>query len=170
MSEFRANPRRKTRQAVRMLALALGMFVVFVPALSPGTPAPDQVTPIPSQRADEAGANAVNAQTGAATYGYAFTMPPARGMGPSLSLNYSSNGPIRGTIAHGWTLDSLPLIRRNVRLEAPGAVTHVYEANLGGHTDTLVQVTDPAAEPGASAFRAKYDQAFTRYEKTSTGA
>src|SRR5205807_6160484 len=50
-------------------------------------------------------------QQGAATYTYPVTVPPGRnGMAPQLALRYSSQSPLRGGVAVGWTLN-IPSVR-----------------------------------------------------------
>src|SRR5687768_5715286 len=47
----------------------------------------------------------VSPQTGAALYSFPIPVPPGRsGMAPQLSLDYSSQNPLRGGIAAGWEL------------------------------------------------------------------
>jgi hypothetical protein len=158
---------------LHILALVAPLFFGLV-AAADTSDVPDQATNVPTLRADEAGSKTVNPQTGAASYSYSFKLPPARGVGPTLGLHYSSNGPMRGTIAYGWTLD-IPEIRRNVLLEVAGTVTDpnpaitmgkAYEVSLGGQVQRLVQVSDPAPSSGAKAFRARFDASLVRYEKT----
>jgi hypothetical protein len=96
--------------------LALAVFVSFRPASS----APGDiftVTAPASMEAPKAAASigdgdaSVATQTGALTYSYAVKVPPGRhGVQPSLSLSYSSQAPIYGTLASGWSLSGLPII------------------------------------------------------------
>ena len=55
----------------------------------------------------------VSTQTGALQYSYPIQVPPGRnGMVPHLALSYSSQAPIYGGIAAGWSL-SIPEIRED---------------------------------------------------------
>lgn len=55
----------------------------------------------------------VSTQTGALQYSYPIRVPPGRnGMVPQLALSYSSQAPIYGGIAAGWSL-SIPEIRED---------------------------------------------------------
>src|SRR5689334_11469393 len=71
--------------------LCFGLIAASTAIADP--PAPDQATAISTLRPDEAGTKTINVQTGAASYSYPFTLPPARGVGPTLALHYSSSGP-----------------------------------------------------------------------------
>lgn len=63
--------------------------------------------------------------SGAAAYSYPFQLPPGRnGLQPSLALSYSNsamNGAIRrisgGTIASGWSLSQIAIVRTGVELQ-----------------------------------------------------
>src|SRR5262245_1970252 len=80
-------------------------------------------------------------RTGAASYGYRFQLPPARGgYAPALNLSYSSAAQPLGTeIAWGWELTPLPRIRRNVHRDgAPGASGYVVD--MGGGEQDLIPV------------------------------
>jgi hypothetical protein len=60
-----------------------------------------------------AGEAAVSSQTGAFTYAYPISVPPGRhGLAPQLALTYSSQAPIYGGIAAGWSL-AIPAIRED---------------------------------------------------------
>ena len=55
----------------------------------------------------------VSTQTGALQYSYPIQVPPGRnGMAPQLALSYSSQAPIYGGVAVGWSL-SVPEIRED---------------------------------------------------------
>lgn len=110
-------PVRRTRIAARVLALSLAFMVVgYRPAFSnPGdifsvsapliTQQPQQSAPIASSDAS------VSTQTGALTYQFAVKTPPGRGKAsPALSLSYSSQAPIFGGLAAGWTLSGVPMV------------------------------------------------------------
>ena len=54
----------------------------------------------------------VATSTGALQYGYPLAFPPGK-MQPSLAMSYSSQAPIYGGIAAGWTLGGLHDIRQD---------------------------------------------------------
>jgi RHS repeat-associated protein len=105
-------------------------------------------------------------QRGAATHTYQIPVPPGRnGMAPSLALRYSSQAPIRGGIAVGWTLD-LPAIRIDTSQGVQGERT--YTATLNGVSGRLVKVQDRAVG-GGETYRVDYDRTFTRFERLPDG-
>jgi hypothetical protein len=58
----------------------------------------------------QTGAASVSSANGAMSYSYPIAVPPGRqGAQPSLALTYSSQSPIYGGIAAGWTLQ-VPMI------------------------------------------------------------
>jgi RHS repeat-associated protein len=101
-------------------------------------------------------------QVGAATYTFAIPVPPGRnGMAPALALRYSSNSPLRGGIAAGWTL-SLPTIEQDHALGVDGGLR--YKAALGSAVGRLVAVPDDIPfDDGDSAYRVDFDDGFTRF-------
>src|SRR5262249_55900726 len=103
------------------------------------------------------------AATGTVSYTYKFTLPPARGVAPELGLVYSSAGSVRGDIAQGWSLSPLPAIRRDVTRE-PTAGERAYTAYFGGSVQELVRVSGDETAGGGTAYRAKLDRDFTRFE------
>ena len=72
----------------------------------------------------------VNGFNGAATYAYGFNIPTGRrGLQPDLGLSYTSsalNGAVRhanaGTVATGWSLNEIAVVRTGVKF-APGSIT-----------------------------------------------
>lgn len=132
------------------------VFVVAAPA----------VTQDPPKAADiSVGDASVSSQTGALNYSYALKVPPGRnGMAPSLRLAYSSQSPIFGTVANGWSLVGIPLIELDTsegRI-APSAPT--YTSSLSGGRP-LVQVDEPGL--GDKGYRAQNDASWIRYEQFS---
>src|SRR5580704_1809670 len=109
--------RPRVRMGARLLALGMALHAIgaFQPAYAdPGdifaVAAPavtaDQPTPTPLMDGDES----VATKTGAFQYSYPINVPPGRdGIQPHLALSYSSQAPIYGGIAAGWSL-SLPII------------------------------------------------------------
>jgi hypothetical protein len=138
---------------------------------------PDLASPSPQQlRPEERGAYSVNPQSGAATYTYPFTLPPARGFAPGLSLSYTSNGTTRGDIAQGWSLGPIPVIRRDVQREV-SPNTPQYTAHVGGTIQELMKIDAgldasllPSGASSVESYRAIIDHDFTRFEQvTVTG-
>lgn len=96
---------------------------------------------------------------GSFSYAFPITVPPGHnGLVPALSLQYSSNAPLRGGIAAGW---SLPLPSIEVDRSVPDRA--VYVADLGSGRTQLVPVTDPSL-PGFQ-FRARVDSDQARFEQ-----
>lgn len=103
----------------------------------------------------------VSTSTGAAQFTVPIVVPPGRnGMQPSLALTYSSQNPLRGGIAAGWSLH-IPAIRVDTS-EGRLAATH-YMSTLAGN-QRLIRVREPAS-PGAETYRAEHDSTYTRYER-----
>ena len=89
-------------------AMALVAFIQVRATASPGDifsiAAPNLSADQPKAAALNAGDASVSPQTGALTYTYPIRVPPGRhGMQPSLGLTYSSQAPIYGTVASGWS-------------------------------------------------------------------
>jgi hypothetical protein len=90
--------------AGRLCRLAAVLSLSASILLPYSTPAHSQSMSIPGQFAVSS--------TGAATYNIPISLPPGTaGMAPTLSLEYSSQGP-NGLLGVGWTLGGLPSINR----------------------------------------------------------
>jgi RHS repeat-associated protein len=155
------------KSLVRSAALALPTLLVLVAHATPNPiDAPDVADPKIQSRPSEGGAYSINSRTGSAAYSYAFKLPPARGGNPpSLALSYSSSGGVRGDVAQGWSLTTIPVIRRDVLRESTPDLRQ-YTVDLGNGVQELVRVTEgftPAAN--VLTFRAKLDRDFVRFEK-----
>ncbi|MEM7133158.1 MAG: RHS repeat-associated core domain-containing protein [Chloroflexota bacterium] len=100
-------------------------------------------------------------ERGTATYTFPIEVPPGRnGMQPSLALRYSSNSPLRGGIAAGWTFD-LPMIERDHSLGVDGGLH--YKASLPSASGRLVKVDDKLPfDDAVAAYRVNFDTSFTR--------
>jgi RHS repeat-associated protein len=130
------------------------IFATSAPAI--GTPAP-QATPI------SAGDASVS-QTGTLSYSYPIGVPPGRnGSQPRLALSYSSQAPIYGGVAAGWTLEGIHWITEDTsqgRIAGPQR----YQSTLAGGRP-LVAVSEPTSTGSLQAYRARNDSSWTRYER-----
>jgi RHS repeat-associated protein len=181
-----APSRRPARRSVGAALLAIACVGLMVaPALS--APADITVMPVPQLGADapkaekiQDGDVSVATQTGSLNAGYPITVPPGRGgMAPSIGLSYSSQGPIYGTLAAGWSLSGLPDIRIDPQASAlnqpfPFALRSQpenlrYVSGLAGGRPLIL--TDEVKAAGvAQTFRAQNDATFSRYELMSSTA
>lgn len=104
--------------------------------------------------------------TGAMEYSYPIATPPGRnGMQGHLALSYSSQGPIYGELAAGWSL-GIPIISEDTsrgRLRQAGSGIKEYKSSLAGGRP-LVAVSEPAPS-GYATYRAQNDASFTRYQR-----
>jgi RHS repeat-associated protein len=128
-------------------------------ATDPFAGLPNIKTSAPKAAAVDDGDYGVDEQRGAVTYNFPIEVPPGRnGMAPSLALSYSSQAPLRGGLAVGWTGLELPYIDIEPKVH-PGEPKY----RLGG-TNRLVKVED--ARAGATeVYRAEFDAGFTRWER-----
>ncbi|MCA9677457.1 MAG: hypothetical protein KC464_20705 [Myxococcales bacterium] len=163
-------------------AIALLLVVGMV---RPGLGAPGDVTvmPAPMLGADPPKATelhdgdaSVATQTGALSYSYPITVPPGRlGNQPQLALSYSSQAPIYGGVAAGWSL-SLPEIQRDTSegiLRPLGFTSDSrpykkFVSTMAG-SRPLIAVTEPAESTVYKTFRAQNDTSYTRYEWMQPG-
>ena len=96
--------------ALLATATVLGGRSFAAPADVFSSPAPVIGSDPPKAAELKTGDASVSTQTGQLSYAYPIQLPPGRaGMVPHVALNYSSQAPIYGTIASGWSL-SLPAI------------------------------------------------------------
>jgi hypothetical protein len=161
----------KLTRTAPYLALAITLFATRADG-EPADPFSDNTPSFDSPKPDatppfEMGEYSVSEKSGASTYGYAVTVPPGRqGMQPQLALSYSSQAPLRGGIAAGWSLD-LPVIRLDVSggLDAPPR----YVASFGPSSGTLVPVPAAYALRGGTPYRLELDDAFTLLERMPAG-
>src|SRR5687767_13072707 len=117
MSLLRVSKRQRRTGSVRWTAAAMGA-VLCSTALSFADPqdAFDSITQQQAKTPDSLALSdaepGVSEQQGTATYRFDVTLPPGRnGMKPSLALEYSSGGELRGGLGVGWNF-SLPNIER----------------------------------------------------------
>jgi hypothetical protein len=177
------------RPAARGLAafLATVTLVQFSPVR--GAPADIFSIPAPVIGADppkaadvKDGDSSVSTQTGALTYSYPIQVPPGRnGMAPQLALSYSSQAPLYGGIAAGWSL-SIPEIREDSsqgRLRTHSPETELLQGSAAPADDRFVSSLAggrplvPVSEPTSDAYmvyRAQNDTSFARYERMPPGA
>src|SRR5688500_2986444 len=134
---------------------------VFVAGAPLTGPALHRMTEVPS------GSYSVSQQTGAAQYSFAIPVPPGRnGMSPQVALSYSSQNPLRGGVFAGWDL-AIPYIEVDTTEGRLGK--RRYRSWLAGG-QRLVEVDEPAAASGVTAYRAESDSDYVRYEHTQTSA
>lgn len=128
----------------------------------------------PPKAADVHNGDASVSATGALEFSYPIAVPPGRhGMQPGIALSYSSQGPIYGTLASGWSLTGLPTIsldtsRGRLWTMVFNPPVKEYKSDLGGGRP-LVSVSDIAPPTGADAYRAQNDATFTRYQRFGVG-
>ena len=128
-----------------------------------GAALPNRETTAPKGTEHDA-AHGVSASRGTAAYRVPIVVPPGRnGMQPHLSLNYSSDGALRGGIAVGWTLDGLPEIELDPRQGSVDPMAGAYRLRLGGGWQRLIEVADVPIE-GTRTFRPEFDEEFARVE------
>lgn len=194
---MRNGPCRSRGVLSRALACAMAASVVL--QLSPVYSAPADILSIPApaigsdppKEADiEHGDASVSTQTGALTYQYPIRVPPGRnGMAPHLALAYSSQAPIYGTLASGWTLD-IPAISEDtsqgrLRTHSPevewtqGATAgddDRFTSSLAGHRplvavgEPMVPISGPTSAGVYKTYRAQNDSSFARYERLGSAA
>ena len=165
---------------------ALLVMVTVLGGRSMGSPSDVFSSPAPVVGSDppkaaelRTGDASVSTQTGQLSYAYPIQVPPGRGgMVPHIALNYSSQAPIYGTIASGWSL-SLPAILEDssqgrLRTRSPEVETQQGVATApdddrfistmaGGRP--LIKVTEPSSAGVGWTYRAQNDSSYTRYEK-----
>lgn len=184
MSRSSSMHRRARAPWVRPLALLLACAMATPLWAAPGditaVPAPTIGADPPKAHDIHVGDASVSTQTGAVTYSYPITVPPGRlGMQPSLALAYSSQAPVYGGIAAGWSLD-IPEIRRDTSRSwllqtspidgSPDWQRERFVSSLAGERP-LVMVTEPTGKAAdvLATYRAQNDTGFDRYERGLPG-
>src|SRR5687768_39005 len=115
--------RHRTSLAVAF-ALLLGPVAIATPADPFANALPTDDTK-PPEGVTLGGDPSVASTQGAAKYAFPIEVPPGRaGMQPRLTLSYSSDSPLRGGVAAGWTLAGLPTIERDPT--SPAVVAYKY--------------------------------------------
>ena len=111
--------RRVASHQTSSRVLALGMALVAFVSVRPASSAPGDLFTVTAPAITDkpaptspiaAGEAAVATKTGALTYSYPISVPPGRRVQPKLSLTYSSQASIYGTLAAGWSLEGIPMI------------------------------------------------------------
>lgn len=169
---------RHRRITVRAVAASLAALMFWAAGPAHGDPAdifdigaPAVGTDPPKNADIDVGDTKVATQTGSFDYSYPVDVPPGRnGMQPHLALAYSSQAPIYGGIANGWSLPipSISLDTSAGRLWSTDPTGgQRYVSSLAGGRP-LVKVAEPFTAPDVlETFRAKNDSTFARYERIS---
>ena len=186
-----ASHRSRSIRSAFIRGLAMFLAVLSVAPARTASAAPADIFSIaaPVIGADPPKANdikdgdaTVSTQTGALSWSYPISLPPARGtMGPGPALSYSSQGPVYGGIAAGfaWNL-GIPEIREDTsesRLKTHSLLIELAQGNSAGDDDRfiglggrrLVKVEEPKGADAYAAYRAQGDDSFQRYERISSG-
>lgn len=129
---------RRLPVACRALATAMALAVVTAarPALSNPADIFETAAPVidsspPPVTPSDTGESSVSAN-GSLEYSYPIKVPPGRhGMQPHIALHYSSQAPIYGGIAAGWTLD-VPIITLDTTHTLLRDGTPAYHSSLNG--------------------------------------
>lgn len=144
-----------------LFALVMAVSITASPLLAAPTDPFNGATPSFDAAPEEAanynsGDWGISEQNGAATYTLPIAVPPGRnGMAPALALRYSSNSPLRGGIAAGWTLD-IPSIELDRDLGVAGGMQ--YKAALGAATGRII------------GDRVQFDTSNTRFQPFETAS
>ena len=108
--------------------------------------------------------------TGALVYSYPISWPEGRlGAKPMINIQYSSDAPLRGGLAAGWTLD-VPMITGDKSagtLDADGntPVLNSFMSSLFGGGKLIRQSNSPADSPNTEVYYALHDNEYVRYER-----
>jgi hypothetical protein len=170
-------PVRRVSTLSRLVALFLSTTIVFTGGVARSEPgdiftlgAPVIGSPPPKATPIADGDASVSTQTGALQYSYPIAVPHGRGgMQPHLALSYSSQAPIYGGVAAGWTLSGIPIISEDTSKGTLWKQQYGkrYVSSLAGGRP-LVAVTEagPSGPEGnAATFRAQNDSTFARYQQ-----
>jgi RHS repeat-associated protein len=160
-------PTMKATLGAQIVAVGLAATMIR-PAVGAPSDVLSSATPVSAlaaspYRATAAGDARVSPQTGAFTYAYPIPVPPGRaGMQPDLALTYSSQAPLYGGIAAGWSLN-VPTIARDWSTGALSGEERWVSSLAGGRE--LVEVDEPAPPEVAATYRAQGDTSYTRYRR-----
>jgi len=177
--------------STRGIAAFMAIAVVFTMRPAHGSPGDIFSLPAPVIGADppkaaelRVGDVSVSTQTGALSFSFAIQVPPGRaGMAPSVGLSYSSQAPVYGGVASGWSLP-IPMISEDhssgrlatrsedveyqqmVQAIDPKADDRFMSSLAGGRP--LIAVTEPDITMASGVYRtyrAANDSSWTRYER-----
>jgi len=167
--------RSRRRLNVAARSLATGMALVAVLGLRTASSDPGDIftqgapliTDTPPQATPTLSGDASVSPTGSLEYNYPIAVPPGRqGMQPHLGLHYSSQAPIYGGIAAGWSLDIPTITLDTTKGRLWGTVTQPplknYRVSIG---QQQLVVTSELPSDGSAAYRGVHDASFTRYER-----
>lgn len=159
---------RRHSVAVQLLAVTLCLGIARYSIGKPGdimqSAAPVLGAEAPKSLTLDAGDASVSPQTGAFTYGFPIAVAPGRaGMQPSLSLGYSSQAPLYGGLAAGWTFE-VPTIRRD--WSGGHYAPERWTSSLAGGRE-LIPVDEVIPADADQAFRAQADSSYARYQRLS---
>ena len=157
-------PRIITQGLALVLAASMARFSSAAPADIFQSPAPALGKPPKEASASGTGGASVGPQNGTAGYVYGLALPPGRNdMAPSLQLSYNSSGPVRGTLAAGWSL-AIPSIEVDTSVGIAQAEPRYVSSISEGY---LVGVPEPA-RLGFNPYRAYRDAGDVRYQYSPT--
>ncbi len=158
-----------SRSVLGTSPLLLTCGVVLLWASASILAAPSDILEIPGNLAEgqapeaieiSAGDGKVSGQTGSFGYSIPILAPPGRvGASPSLALIYSSQAPLYGGLAAGWTLN-LPTISRDFSDGRYAAER--WTSSLAGRE---LVTTSEEAPSGFSSYRAQSDTSYARYQR-----
>lgn len=165
-----------------VITVSIGGRLHAAPADVFSSPAPAVGADPPKAAERRTGDTSVSTQNGSLSYSYPISVPPGRGgMAPSLALTYSSQAPIYGGIASGWSLP-IPMILEDTsqgRLRTHSGEVEVQQGAAGpdddrfistmGGSRPLVRVAEPNVT-GVTHYRAQHDSSYTRYQKLLSGS
>jgi Salmonella virulence plasmid 65kDa B protein len=180
MFDITRSLRRRPNRSVHAFFAAMALATVASLAPAWGDPgdiftisAPVIGTEAPKAAPLAGGDASVSEQTGAFQYSYPIKVPLGRhGMQPNLAPNYSSQAPIYGGLAAGWSL-SIPIITLDTsegRLWATATLPALktYTSSMAGGRP-LVPVPE-ATSSDVGMYRAQNDTSFVRYERMASGS
>ena len=159
-----ADRRRRWRRLVRLAVVAFSLTaasVLAAPSDLMESPGGISTGEAPEGTELSSGDGKVSGQTGSYSYSVPIVVPPGRvGAAPSLSMGYSSQAPLYGGLAGGWTL-GLPTISRDFSDGAYAAER--WTSSLSGRE--LIATSGDLVPSGFSAYRSQSDASFARYQR-----
>src|SRR5262249_42967467 len=153
-------------------AMALEGLVAIRPAYSSPADVFDIAAPASSGAAPKGadisiGDASVSTQTGALNWSYPIKAAPGRnGMSPHLALSYSSQAPVYGGIAAGFSLTGVHWVTEDTSNGRITPSAKGYKSSLSGERP-LIPVSEPVPT-GMVSYRAQNDSQFIRYQRSAT--